>query len=137
MLVAIAVAINIIFSGWRLISRSVLGLMDTALPAGDHQAIEAVLDRYRRAEGIRFHALRSRDAGARRFVSVHVLVPGAWTVQAGHDLLERLEADLDVALGGASVFTHLEPIEDPASYADGRDHPEGAVPGPWPKPPER
>jgi divalent metal cation (Fe/Co/Zn/Cd) transporter len=80
--------------------------------------------------GARFHALRTRDAGARRFVSVHVLVPGSWTVQAGHDLLECLEADLDTALGGASVFTHLEPVEDPASWADGRDHPEGSTPGP-------
>lgn len=129
-LVALAVAANILVCGARLIRSSVRGLMDTALPASDHAAIEAVLSRYVNTEGVRFHALRTRDSGASRFVSVHVLVPGAWTVQAGHDLLERLEADLDHALGGATVFTHLEPIEDPASWADGRGHPEGPHPGP-------
>jgi cation diffusion facilitator family transporter len=126
-LVAFAVGINIIVAGWRLVSQSVGGLMDRALPAADHEAIDAVLDRYRTDEGIRFHALRTRAAGSRRFVSVHVLMPGAWTVQAGHNLLERLEADLELALDGASVFTHMEPMEDPASYADGRGHPEGVV----------
>jgi divalent metal cation (Fe/Co/Zn/Cd) transporter len=103
--------------------------MDTALPDPDHAAIEAVLTRYR-DDGIRFHALRTRDAGARRFVSLHVLVPGEWSVQRAHDMAERLEGELDEALGGAMVFTHLEPVEDPASWADGRDHPEGPLPGP-------
>jgi cation diffusion facilitator family transporter len=126
-LVAIAVGVNIIVAGWKLVSQSVGGLMDRALPAADKLAIDAVLDRYRAEEDIRFHALRTREAGSRRFVSVHVLVPGAWTVQAGHNLLERLEADLDAALDGASIFTHMEPREDPASYADGRGHPEGVV----------
>ena len=126
-LVAIGVGVNIVISGWRLVRRSVSGLMDCALPDEDQQAIEAVLARYRQREGVRFHALRTRDAGARRFVSVHVLVPGWWTVQVGHDLLERLEADVDAALNGAVVFTHLEPVEDPASWADGRDHPEGLL----------
>jgi divalent metal cation (Fe/Co/Zn/Cd) transporter len=123
-LVALGVGVHIVAAGWHLIRRAVGGLMDRALPASDHQAIEAVLGRYRHDEGIRFHALRTREAGARRFVSVHVLVPGEWSVHAGHQLLDRLEADLDAALGGAFVFTHLEPLEDPASYADGRDHPE-------------
>jgi len=129
-LVAVAVGVNIVVAGWRLVHHSVGGLMDQALPETDHAAIDAVLARYRASHGVRFHALRTRDAGARHFVSVHVLVPGWWTVQAGHDLLECLEADLDTALGGASVFTHLEPVEDPASWADGRDHPEGSAPGP-------
>lgn len=136
-LIAIAVGANIVVAGWRLVSQSVGGLMDRALPAADREAIDAVLDRYRREDGVRFHALRTREAGSRRFVSVHVLVPGAWTVQAGHDLLERLEADLGAALDGVTVFTHLEPLEDPASYADGRGHPEGvlpALPGSRPRP---
>ena len=123
-LIALGVGVNIVIAGWRLVRRSISGLMDTALPDADQQAIETVLARYRQQEGVRFHALRTREAGSRRFVSVHVLVPGLWTVQVGHDLLERLEADLDAALGGAMVFTHLEPVEDPASWADGRDHPE-------------
>jgi len=124
-LIALGVGVNIVVSGWRLVRHSVGGLMDTALSPDDHAAIDVVLRGYRQGEGIRFHALRTREAGARRFVSVHVLVPGSWTVQAGHDLLERLEADLRDALGGAQVFTHLEPVEDPASWADGGDHPEG------------
>lgn len=125
-LVALAVGVNIVVAGWRLMRRSVLGLMDTALPAADSAAIEAVLRAYRQEEGVEFHALRTREAGVRRFVSVHVLVPGSWTVQAGHDLLERLEADLRDAVDGASVFTHLEPVEDPVSWSDGGDHPESA-----------
>jgi cation diffusion facilitator family transporter len=125
--VAMAVGVNIVVTGWRLLRRSVGGLMDTALPEAERRAIEAVLNRYRAGEGVDFHALRTRDAGARRFVSVHVLVPGGWTVKAGHDLAGRLEADLDEALGGAAVCTHLEPIEDPASWADGWDHPEGRL----------
>jgi len=126
-LVALAVGVNIVVSGWRLVDNAVGGLMDVALPAADHRTIEAVLDRYRHDHEIRFHALRTRCAGAQKYVSVHVLVPGAWTVQAGHDLLDHLEADIDSALGGAVVFTHLEPVEDPASWADGRGHPEGVV----------
>lgn len=124
-LIALAVGANIVVQGVRLVRQSVGGLMDAALPAGDCVAIEGVLESYRRTEGIRFHALRTRQAGTRRFVSLHVLVPGAWTVQRGHDLLERLEADLRASLEGAQVFTHLEPVEDPVSWADGGDHPEG------------
>jgi cation diffusion facilitator family transporter len=127
-LIALGVGVNIVIAGWRLVRRSVSGLMDTALPDADQQAIDRVLARYRQQEGVRFHALRTREAGPRRFVSVHVLVPGSWTVQVGHDLLERLEADVDAALGGATVFTHLEPVEDPASWADGRDHFEAFPP---------
>ncbi|HXU45816.1 MAG TPA: cation diffusion facilitator family transporter, partial [Thermoanaerobaculia bacterium] len=115
--IAIAVAVNIVWSGYRLIHRSVLGLMDTALPADERQRIVDVLDRYRQ-EGIDFHALRTRQAAARRFVSVHVLVPGAWTVQEGHRWLERIEAEIRAALPDVTVFTHLEPIEDPASFRD-------------------
>jgi divalent metal cation (Fe/Co/Zn/Cd) transporter len=67
---------------------------------------------------VQFHALRSRRAGSRAFVSLHVLVPGDWSVQRGHDLVEGVEGSLRDALGNATVFTHLEPIEDPASFAD-------------------
>ena len=68
--------------------------------------------------GIEFHALRTRESGHHRFVSLHVLVPGAWTVQQGHDYVEELERELREALPGATVTSHLEPIEDPASYDD-------------------
>jgi cation diffusion facilitator family transporter len=116
-LIGLAVALNIVWTGAQLLRRSALGLLDSALPEQEQAAISAVLDRYV-AEGIQYHALRTRGAGARRFVSLHVLVPGHWSVQRGHDLLEQMEAQIRQALGGATVFTHLEPLEDPASWAD-------------------
>jgi len=115
--VAIAVAVNIVWSGYKLLHRSVLGLLDTALSADDQQTIASVLEKYR-SQGIQFHALMTRQAASRRFVSVHVLVPGEWTVLRGHQLLEQLELDLRRALREATVITHMEPIEDPTSFAD-------------------
>ena len=115
--VAIAVALNIVWSGYSLVHRSVLGLLDTALPTNERESIARILEKYT-SEGIQFHALRTRQAAARRFVSVHVLVPGEWTVRHGHQLLERLEADIRNALRDVTVFTHLEPVEDPASFSD-------------------
>jgi cation diffusion facilitator family transporter len=115
--VALLVGANIVWTGWRLALRSAHGLLDASLPAKERERLEATLDRYR-GEGFRFHAVRTRQAGARSFVSMHVLVPGAWTVQQGHDLLERIEADVRATLPRCSVFTHLEPLEDPRSLAD-------------------
>jgi cation diffusion facilitator family transporter len=115
--VALAVAANIIWTGVRIVHASILGLMDTALPAAELAAITAILDRYS-ASDVKYHALRTRQAGPRRFVSVHVLVPGAWSVMQGHDLLERIEADIRAALPLVSVLTHLEPLEDPAAHND-------------------
>lgn len=114
---ALAVGVNIVFIGWQLVHRSTQGLMDAAIPADQQSAIEAVLAPYRE-QGLDFHALRTRQAGVRSFVSMHVLVPGAWTVQQGHDLLERIEAEVRAAVPRASVFTHIEPLEDPVSLAD-------------------
>jgi cation diffusion facilitator family transporter len=116
-LIALAVAANIGWMGVRLGWRSVLGLMDTVLPAVDRARIATVLDRYR-AEQVQWHALRTRQAGARKFVEVHLLVPGEWTVQQGHDLAERVEADIRAAVPRSHVLTHLEPVEDPLSWAD-------------------
>ena len=116
-IIALLVAANIVWTGARLLRRSVLGLMDTTLPLDDRNAIQQVLERYV-AQGMQYHALRTRQAGARSFISLHVLVPGEWTVQCGHDLLEQLEAELRGAVPGASVFTHLEPAGDPASWRD-------------------
>lgn len=82
-----------------------------------------ILERYR-SHGIQWHAVRTRQAGARRFVSFHVLVPGEWTVQRGHDLLELIERDIRVALPLTTLFTHLEPVEDPRAFEDtGLDRP--------------
>ena len=116
-IVALAVAANILVAGGGLLRRSAGGLMDRALEEPDLEAIQEVLAEFER-DGVRFHALRTRQAGSRRFISVHVLVPGAWTVQRGHDLVEHVEGSLCTRLPGASVFTHLEPAEDPRSFAD-------------------
>jgi cation diffusion facilitator family transporter len=116
-LLALGVAVNIIVTGYLIMRDSAHGLMDRSLPEEALQRIESVLAAYRGPE-VEFHALRTRAAGARRFASMHVLVPGAWTVQQGHELLERLEADLRSALPGLSVLTHLEPLEDPAARDD-------------------
>jgi cation diffusion facilitator family transporter len=116
-LVAFVVAGNIVFTGYRIIRESVSGLMDKALPAEDQDTLKTVLARYG-GSGAQFHALRTRRAGPRRFVSMHVLVPGDWTVQRGHQLLERLEADIRAALVDVAVFTHLESLDDPSSYDD-------------------
>lgn len=116
-LVALAVAVNILWTAFSLLRRSVLGLMDVALPTAEQAAIARVFARYEQ-DGIVFHALRTRQAASRRFVSVHVLVPGSWTVRRGHVVLECIEADLRAVLGEATIDTHLEPVEDPASFAD-------------------
>lgn len=117
-LVALAVAINIVWTGGRILRDSVAGLMDTALPAAELRLLHELLQGYVGAEGIEYHALRTRRAGAHRFVSVHVLVPPAWSVQQGHDLLERIEADVRRALPPVTVDTHLEPLGDPAAMSD-------------------
>ncbi len=115
--IALLVAMNIVWTGWQLLQRSASGLMDVSIPVEEIRAIEGVLDSYRQ-QGLEFHALRTRQAGNRAFITVHVLVPGAWTVQQGHDWSERIEADIRQAVSYAHITTHLEPIEDPASLAD-------------------
>lgn len=115
--VALLVAANIIWTGWQLLRRSVAGLMDVSLPENELRAIEAVLERYRK-QGLDFHALRTRQAGARAFVTLHVLVPGTWTMQQAHDWSERVEVDLCKAVPNIHVTAHLEPMEDPRAHAD-------------------
>ncbi|MBZ0274958.1 MAG: cation diffusion facilitator family transporter [Anaerolineae bacterium] len=115
--IALLVALNITWAGFQIMRRSVKGLMDSALPPEDFQRLQTILDSYKK-EGIEWHALRTRQAAARYFVSVHVLVPGDWTVKAGHALLERLEGDIRHALPHITLATHLEPLNDPAAMAD-------------------
>jgi divalent metal cation (Fe/Co/Zn/Cd) transporter len=116
-LIALVVAVNITWTGFRLLNDSAHGLLDTGLPRADMETIKSVLQKYR-DEGIDFHALRTRISGQRRFVSMHVLVPGEWTVQRGHALCEEIEHDIIARLPSSTVFTHLEPVEDPVSMED-------------------
>ena len=115
--IALLVAGNILHIAWKLLYSSAQGLMDRALPDADTLLLQAVFDQYR-AQGIEFHALRTRESGARRFIDVHVLVPGHWSVQHAHELVEKIEADIRQALPQSTILTHLEPLEDPLSLAD-------------------
>jgi len=117
-LIALAVAAYIIWTGVGLMRRSVSGLLDAAISPDDQGAITKLFDEYSRRYGISFHALRTRQAGARRFVSFHLLVPDAWTVAQAHQLSEEIEARIRERVPSASVDTHIEPISDPASYED-------------------
>jgi len=116
-IVAILVAGNIVWSGVRIVRESVFGLMDASLPAEDLNVVQGVLDRHCGVD-IQCHALRTRQSGSRKFVSFHVLVPGDWTVDRGHDLLEEMETDIRSALPNVTVDTHLESIHDPVSWDD-------------------
>jgi cation diffusion facilitator family transporter len=117
-LVAIAVAINIIWTGVRLMRRSVLGLLDVAIPGDDLHEIDKLFREYGTLHGVSFHALRTRQAGARRFVTFHLLVPDAWSVKRAHELSEEIESRIRSLVPNANLLTHIEPISDPASYDD-------------------
>lgn len=116
-LVALLVAFHIVWTGWQLLRRSASGLMDEAIPLEQRDAIETLLAGFRE-QGLDFHALRTRQSGRQAFVSLHVLVPGEWSVQRGHDMLERIEAEIRSIVPCVHVTTHLEPLEDPLSHAD-------------------
>lgn len=116
-LIAILVAINIVYTGIKIIKQSILGLMDTALPKVEQQKIIKILQSYEET-GISFHALRTRQSASQRFASVHIQVPGFWSVQQGHSLMEEIEESLRIAIPRINVLTHLEPLEDPVSWQD-------------------
>jgi cation diffusion facilitator family transporter len=116
-IVALLVAANIIWTAIGIMRRSVGGLMDASISSNNLDAVRKIFATYE-ADGVKFHALRTRQSGAQKFISVHVLVPGDWTVHRGHELLEKIEADIRHAVSDAVVFTHLESLDDPASWED-------------------
>jgi len=115
--VALVFAVNIFVTGFRIVKESVLGLMDASLPPDEMEKIRATLKGFE-SDKVKYHALRTRRAGTKRFATMHLLVPGAWSVQEGHDLVEQIEDALHAQLPGFSVVIHVEPIEDPAAWAD-------------------
>jgi len=117
-LVAIAVAVHIVWTGFMLMRRSFAGLLDAAIPAAEVAEIEKIFAEYRRRYHVEFHALRTRQAGARRFVSFHLLVPDAWPVERAHGLSEEIEERIRSLVPQAITLTHIEPISQPASYDD-------------------
>jgi cation diffusion facilitator family transporter len=116
-LLALAVAAHILWAGYHLMRRSFQGLLDRALPADELRMLNGILDRHR-AQGMDFHAVRTRQAGARSFITLHVLVPAEWTVAQGHEQAHKVEDDIREALPGAAVLTHVEPLGRPESYQD-------------------
>jgi cation diffusion facilitator family transporter len=116
-IVALVVAANIVWSGFGIIRKSVLGLMDTALPVEAQNSIQTVLEKYKQTD-VHYHALRTRQSGSRQFIEFHLLVPGEWTVQHGHQLMEQIETDLHIVLPNTKVLIHLESIDDPACWND-------------------
>ena len=117
-LIALAVSAHILWAGFGLMRRSVRGLLDPAISTQDQSELTKLFQEYSRRYGVSFHAVRTRQAGARRFVSFHLLVPDAWTVAQAHRLSEEIEARMRSMVANAAVFTHIEPISDPASYDD-------------------
>jgi cation diffusion facilitator family transporter len=115
--IALLVAANIVWTGWQLMRRSALGLMDAAVPPEQQRRIAQVFAAYV-DQGIAYHALRTRQAGRRTFISFHVLVPGRWSVQEAHDWVEKIERDLRSQIPNCHITSHLEPIDDPCSMED-------------------
>jgi cation diffusion facilitator family transporter len=116
-LVALVMAGNIVWTGLDLVRRSFNGLMDHALPLAEQAqvrtAIEACLQ-----PGTAYHALRTRQAGSRRFADFHLLVPGVLSVRQAHEVATRIESAVRAALADMEVTVHIEPIEERAAWED-------------------
>jgi len=117
-LIALAVAVHIVWTGFGLMRRSFAGLLDAAIPASELAEVEKIFAEYRRRYGVDFHALLTRQAGGRRFISFHLLVPDAWPVDRAHGLSEEIEERIRSLVPQAITLSHIEPISQPASYDD-------------------
>ncbi|HJY76213.1 MAG TPA: cation diffusion facilitator family transporter [Burkholderiales bacterium] len=117
-LVALAVAIHIVWTGIGLVRRSVVGLLDAAISPEDQNEVNKIFDEYTRRYAVKFHAFRTRQAGSRRFISFHLLVPDEWSVKRAHQLSEEIEERIRSLVPNSGVLVHIEPISDPASYDD-------------------
>jgi cation diffusion facilitator family transporter len=118
-IVALLVALNIIRTGINLLRRSGRGLMDVAVSPGDLERVKSILDGLQ-SQGVSYHALRSRQAASYKFLVVHLLVPGSWSVRQGHEVAEQVENQVCESLTNANIVTHIEPIDDPSSLLDER-----------------
>lgn len=117
-LIALIVAVSIGWTGYKLIRRSVLGLMDTVIDIDSAKKATKILDKYAEEVGIDYHAFRTRKSGARKFIYFHLLVPDEWSVKKGHNLAEEIETEIIQTIPHSAVFIHLEPLEDPSSFQD-------------------
>jgi cation diffusion facilitator family transporter len=116
-IVALLVAVNILFTGYRLLIRSGRGLLDVAVPPEELTSVKSILDSYKN-QGVSYHALRSRQAAARKFMVVHLLVPGDWSVRKSHKLAEQFETRVLQTIKNTNIVTHIEPADDPLSMED-------------------
>jgi cation diffusion facilitator family transporter len=116
-LIGLVVAANIVWTGFDLVRRSFNGLMDHALPLPEQAAVREAIERCLES-GMDYHALRTRQAGSRRFVDFHLLVPGAFSVKRAHGITGRIEDAVRTTLPGSEVTVHIEPIEEPAAWHD-------------------
>lgn len=127
-IIAIIVALNIVYTGYKLISRSASGLMDAAIPQEEIKRITDYLGSLKEQK-MEYHSLLTRQAGQRKFISFHLLVPGKWTVKEGHDRADEIELHIESMFDElTTVISHLEPIDDPISFTDigidRQNHPE-------------
>lgn len=116
-LIALLMAGNIFWTAITLVRRSFDGLMDHALTLAEQESARAAIAAHLE-EGMDYHALRTRRAGARRFADFHLLVPGALSVQEAHAVTGRIEDAVKAALPGIEVTVHIEPIEEQSAYND-------------------
>src|SRR3569623_2207519 len=102
------VGVTILWTGWQVVRESVIGLMDVAVdPKSLNQIREIIAEN---AEGaIEAHAVRTRQAGRFTFIEFHLVVAGAMTVEAAHEICDRIEGKLCEAVGEAQIMIHVEP----------------------------
>jgi cation diffusion facilitator family transporter len=116
-IIAILVGLNIVFTGFTLVRRSVVGLLDSALPDDEQAIVSAVVADACDDDRAEISQLRTRESGRQRFVYVTVSVPGEWTVRRSHKVADAIEGAVDSALPGATTFVHVEPFAE-AAVAD-------------------
>ncbi len=116
-IVALLVGVNILWMGYTLLRRSVVGLLDAALPPEAVQRVHAVTERYRASDHVDFDTIRTRESGQHRFVYLTVLVPQDWTVARVHELSERIQADIARELPGGMTFVQVAPKREPLAEA--------------------
>ncbi|MFW2587820.1 cation diffusion facilitator family transporter [Sagittula sp. SSi028] len=107
-LMAVLVAVNILWSGWRVMSSSLSGLLDESVPDDELARIRDVIAE--NADGaVEAHDLRTRHAGAATFVEFHLVVPGETTVFDAHEICDRIEHAMHDAVPQSRVTIHVEP----------------------------
>nr|WP_120492608.1 cation diffusion facilitator family transporter [Corynebacterium lactis] len=117
-LIALAVAVNILFTGRRLVLDAGGGLMDKAMEGEDRDEVDRILNSHKQPGRVDVHEIRTRVSGHQQFIEFHALVPGEWTVDYGHEVLTAMEDDLRERFPGVHIHSHLEPIEDERAYGD-------------------